>query len=681
MVFRYINRDLSWLSFNGRVLEEAAREHVPLLERIKFLSIFSSNLDEFYRVRMPALLLLHQARPSAIEHYHQLLEEARKTISEQQVLFGRIFTRRLVPALLDNGICLVYNSPIPAFLEPGLETYFRSEVMAFLQLVSLSGKGNDFFPQSNALYKVVITGDTASSARFFLLSIPSASIPRFFSVKANNLVYILFLDDIIKHFLHLLFPGNIIRGAFNIKITRDAELDLADEFEGDLAEKIERQLHKRDAGPATRFLYEPGMTPVQLKQLLHLLDLPLSSAIEGGHYHNLKDLGSMPVTREALCYPPQPPAQSLFAEHGSIFDAILQKDCLLHTPYQSYQTVLRFFNEAAVDPAVEEIFVTLYRVAGDSRIANALITAANNGKKVTVFIELKARFDEQNNIRWSKQMKAAGVKLINSIPGLKVHAKVALVKKRHGARMQYFGLLATGNLNELTAKFYTDHILLTAHPGIVRELEMLFIFLQFRRKPHSRTEIQFQHLLVAQFNLQDVFLQLIDQEMINYRHGKPAGIIIKLNNLEDQVLINKLYEASAAGVRVQILVRSICCLEPGVHGMSEHITAARIVDRYLEHGRVFIFANAGDEKIWLGSADWMNRNIYRRVEVCFPLYDPLLKAELRAIIDLQLKDNTQASGVTGDTLIEILPGHHAPVRSQSAIYSFLQQKQPYEPAT
>lgn len=681
MVFRYINRDLSWLSFNGRVLEEAAREHVPLLERIKFLSIFSSNLDEFYRVRMPALLLLHGARPSAIEHYQQLLEDVRKIISDQQVLFGRIFTLRLVPALLDNGVSLVYNTAIPAFLVPHLENYFRSEVMAFLQVVPLGGKGDTFFPQSNALYKAVITGDTADAAAFSLVTIPSASISRFFSVKANGLVYILFLDDIIKHFLHLLFPGNTVRGAYNIKITRDAELDLADEFEGDLAEKIEKQLHKRDAGPATRFLYEPGITTAQLAQLLALLNLPLAGAVEGGHYHNLKDLGNIPIAREALCYPPQPPGQPGFAAHGAIFDAILQKDCLLHTPYQSYQTVLRFFNEAAVDPAVEEILVTLYRVAGDSRIVNALITAASNGKKVTVFIELKARFDELNNIRWSKQMKAAGVKLINSIPGLKVHAKVALVKKRQETRMQYFGLLATGNLNELTAKFYTDHILLTAHHGIVRELELLFIFLQFRRKPHSSAEIHFQHLLVAQFNLQDAFLRLIDREITNCRQGKPAGIIIKLNNLEDRVLINKLYEASAAGVKIQILVRSICCLEPGVHGMSEHITAARIVDRYLEHGRVFIFTNAGDEKIWLGSADWMNRNIYRRVEVCFPLYDPLLKAEIRTIIGLQLEDNTQASGITGDAVKINMPGEKAPVRSQSAIYSFLQQKYTHATAT
>jgi polyphosphate kinase len=333
--------------------------------------------------------------------------------------------------------------------------------------------------------------------------------------------------------------------------------------------------------------------------------------------------------------------------------------------------VLRFCNEAAVNPAVTEIYVTLYRIASDSRIGNALVSAARNGKKVSVLVELKARFDEANNIRWAKKMKAAGVKIIYSAPSLKVHAKIALVKRKKEKRISYVGLLATGNMNESTARFYTDHILFTAHHEILREMELLFIFLGHRKKAGNPGLIEFNQILVAQFNLQQRFLQMIDREINNARQGKEAAITIKMNNLEEKVLINKLYEASQAGVIIRLIVRSICCLKPGVPGLSENITVTRIVDRYLEHGRLFVFHNNGAPELYMGSADWMNRNIYRRIEVCFPVYDEAIKKQVLDILQLQLQDNGQAVAIDQQLNNVPLSKEGTVLCSQQAIYHLL----------
>jgi polyphosphate kinase len=479
----------------------------------------------------------------------------------------------------------------------------------------------------------------------------------------------------IKHNLDNLFKIEKITGCYSFKITRDAELDLKDEYPGELSDQIEKQLQKRDSGIATRFLHQPGI-PLRILQLVsESWDIPTASHVQGGNYHNLKDLFSFPVNIPALRYEKWPaiiynPADA----RESIFDRIEIKDQLISTPYQSYGTILRFFNEAALDESVEEIYVTLYRVASDSRIVNALINAAVTGKKVTVLVELKARFDEANNLKWAKKMKAAEVNIIYSVTALKVHAKVALVKRRINDRVKYYGLLATGNFNESTAAFYTDHILMTANGAILREVELLFIFLAKREKPESPDQIKFEHLLVAQFNLQERFLAIIDREIANAAKGLPAAITIKLNNLEEKTLISKLYEASNAGVKISMIVRSICCLIPGVKGMSENITIKRIVDRYLEHGRAFIFHNNGQPEVYMGSADWMNRNIYRRIEVCFPVYDEQVKTEITSIINLQLQDNVQA--VMLNNKIENVPiAMKEPVaHSQKQVYELIKQK-------
>lgn len=633
-----INRDISWLSFNGRVLAEASRPEVPLLERLKFLSIYSSNLDEFYRVRIPALIAL--SRIDKQEEREETLAEVNRIIGAQQQEFGRLLREELLPGLEQQHIRFVYRQPVPELLKAATKAYFLSRIAAFLQPVRLSAAGS-FFPENNKIYLAIGTGQQETE-ELVIVNIPSAECGRFYTETLDGIQYVLTIDDIIRDNLAYIVPGASVKSCYSFKITRDAELDLEDEFKGDIAEKIEHQITVRDKGLATRLLYDAAMPAPELQRLVLAFQLGNATRVEGGAYHNLRDLADFPVKRDALSYDRWPSVAYRLPQE-SIFSSIAQQDMLLHVPYHSYNTVLQFFNEAALDPAVTDISITLYRIAGDSLIANALISAARSGKNVTVFVELKARFDEANNIRWSKQMKAAGVKIIYSIPGLKVHAKVALVKRRIEGRSHYYGLLATGNFNESTARFYTDHILMTAHKGLLRELELLFLFLAKRRKPETADLIGFQHLLVAQFNLQNEFLRLIGEEMELAKQGKPAGITIKLNNLEEEVLINKLYEAAQAGVRIKLLVRGICRLKPGVPGLSEGITIKRIVDRYLEHGRIFIFENGGEPKVFLGSADWMNRNIYRRIEVCFPVYDGRLKAQLQAMMQVQLEDTGSAT--------------------------------------
>jgi polyphosphate kinase len=630
-------------------MEEAARAQTPLLEKINFLSIYSSNLDEFYRVRVPALAALKSAT----------LEKVTEEIDRQLTRYGHLLVNEILPALSAQGIEFVYQAagqtngphalPVPPEVKNAATDYFFTELLAFLQPVQLSFR-DSYFPANDRLYFAVVTDEP--DRNICVLNIPSDSVPRFFTTEYGERRYIVFIDDIIRDNLGYIFPGKNLRGAWSLKITRDAELDLEDEYKGDIAEKIEKKLAKRDAGLATRFLHQPGMPPETLRSLIDVLGLHHASIVAGGRYHNLRDLSNFPVKNAELSYPIW--RSNSNGNASSLFERIARQDILLHAPYQRYDPVLQFFNEAAIDPDIEEIYVTMYRIARDSRIAHALISGARNGKKVTVFVELKARFDEANNLQWARQMKQAGVKIVYSIPALKVHAKIALVKKNVKQRMIYYGLLATGNLNEKTARFYTDHILLTGNHDLLRELELLFIFLSRRKNPRNSEKIAFQHLLVAQFNLKDRFIGLIDREIENIRQGKPAAITIKLNNLEETVMIEKLYEASNAGVPVTLIVRSICCCIPGVPGMSGNIVVKRIVDRYLEHGRVFIFHNNGEPEVFLGSADWMNRNIYRRIEVCFPLYDERLRAEMQEIIGIQLKEPE--------------------VRSQEAIYQLLRSR-------
>ncbi|NIG51865.1 polyphosphate kinase 1 [Chitinophaga sp. Cy-1792] len=641
------NRDLSWLSFNFRVLTMAQDQQVPLYERIKFLSIFSSNLDEFFRVRMPAIMAVNkllEKEPDAggDETVSQdTLRQVLTEINRQQETYGQILTREILPALKDRGIHLCYNEPFTDLQLKLTKEYLLTSILTYLQPVFLADSEKDYFPENNALYFAVSLSSRQKpdQIKYALLNIPAA-LPRFFQLpKEDGLAQITMLDDIIRYHLDYIFPGYQINGCYSFKLTRNAEMDM-DEFKGDILEEVETLIRKRELGVPTRFLFDAAM-PMPLQQYLSgYLKIKPEEMVAGGRYHNLKDLNDfpLPLPLTDVFYPKNTPAKiAMAAETDHILDLIQRQDLIVHVPYQRYDYVLRFFNEAAIDRDVTEIYVTLYRIASGSQIAQALITAAKNGKQVTVFVELKARFDEANNIRWAKRMKDAGVKIVYSIPGMKVHAKTALVKRKRGYYHDYSGLIATGNFNESTARFYADHILFTSHPGITREMELLFLYLQSREQPADYQYLEFKHLLVAQFNMTDRFKWLIDREIANVRAGKPARITIKLNNLQEKAMIAKLYEAAEAGIKIDLIVRSICCLVP-----DPNIKVVRIVDRFLEHARVFIFHNDGQEEIYMGSADWMNRNLHRRIEVCVPVYDPAIRRQLKDIVDLQLQDPAHA---------------------------------------
>ena len=680
--YTFINRDLSWLSFNHRVLLEAADVSVPLYSRIQFLSIFSSNLDEFFRVRMPSIYAftsINAKKTSLREEYPENLSQTVIDYVQTHLEdFGRIFTRQILPSLEENNIHLYYGDNIREEHKETVMDFFLSRVLSFLQPVILKteNQGNIFL-ENNYLYFIVDIEDTdlPDIHEYALLNIPSDQLPRFSELpKIEDKHYLLFLDDVIRENLAEVFPGYKIHGAYAVKLTRDAELNIEDEFSGDIADKIEKQLGKRDIGLATRFLFD-GKMPVVIRDFLkQYFDIRDEEMVEGGRYHNLKDMGSLPnPTGKKLTYDHWPSVPHPdFSTSNSIFRTITGGERLLHLPYHSYNYILRFFNEAAIDPQVKEIYVTLYRVAANSHIVNALISAAKNGKKVTVFVELKARFDEANNLKWSKKMKAAGVRIINSIPGLKVHAKIALVNRFEDGNMNRYSLLATGNFNETTGRFYTDHVFFTSKKEFSDDLQQLFIYLQSRLQPEEFGKINFKHLLVTQFNMIKRFRKMIDREIENAKAGLPAHIIIKVNNLQERNMVEELYEASRAGVKIDLIVRSICCVAPGIEGQSENITIRRIVDRYLEHARVFMFYNNGDPEFYMGSADWMSRNLYSRIEVIFPIYDEKLKKQINDILQLQLNDTKKAVLFRADLSNErILTIGDRSIPAQEAIYNYV----------
>ncbi|WP_448697520.1 polyphosphate kinase 1 [Mucilaginibacter sp. AW1-3] len=645
----FFDRDLSWLKFNELILDQADNPAVPVLEQIKFLSIFSSNLDEFYRVRMPVLYAVDKIIKKGKKQINirSSATQAISLIEQQQQKFGKILKEKIIPQLQKNNIAFWYDTPIDNEVLKLSSNWFYSQVMAFLRPVYIAE--NDFYPKNNRLYLLVVLKNADGNEEQVVLNIPSDKLPRFFTIHHHKKLQLIFIDDIIRFHLPALFKNCVIKNCYSFKITRDAEIDLKDEYDGDMADQIEKQIEKREFGLATRFLYSPGMPLRALETLIDKFNLHNANHMPGGAYHNLKDLFNFPAKNAELAFEEWAPVSNNTLHHNtSVFDKLTESDIIVHTPYDSYDTILRFFNEAAVDVNVEEIYVSLYRVASDSRIVNALISAAKNGKKVNVLVELKARFDEANNLKWAKKLKSAGAQIIYSVTALKVHAKVALVKRRQGKRLKYFGLLGTGNFNEGTAKVYTDHILMTANGDLLREVELLFIFLAKRVKPEKHGSIDFKYLLVSKFNLQERFIELIDREIEFAEQGLPANITIKLNNIEEQVLISKLYEASNAGVKINIIARSICCLIPGVDNMSQNITVTRIVDRYLEHGRIFIFNNNNNPEVYAGSADWMNRNIYHRIEVCYPVYNQQIKQQLIDIVNIQLKDTMQAVTINSD---------------------------------
>ena len=679
----YINRDLSWLTFNLRVLQEAADETVPLYERLKFLAIFSSNLDEFFRVRYPSVMALEklkkktqkQANPAADE---DIVEKVQTEINTQLNYFGKILNEKIIPALKDNGVIFYYNTPILEAHEAEIREIFLSEVLSFIQPIILDGANDkNFIPENNKLYLLVILKDAAKETlTHAIVNIPSEKIQRFFVLEPqNNFQYVIFIDDIVRENLSRIFPNMQIQGMYSIKLNRNAELNLDMEYSGDLLQKIEKQLHKRDFGPPSRFLYEAGMPKNVQLFLASSFHLQFDEMFEGAHYHNLKDLAKFPqFNKDDLQYKKQKPIiLHDIANSGDIFNVLNRHDILLHLPYQSYNPVLAFFNQAAVDPTVTDIYITLYRVAAESHIVNALISAAKNGKNVVTFIELKARFDEENNIRWSKLMKEAGVKIIYSQPDIKVHSKIALVNKKNKEEHVSYALLSTGNFNEATAQLYTDHVLMTTDKQMIKELMPLFEFLR-KNDADAKTKIKFEKLLVSQFNMFSRFEKLIEGEIKKAIAGEPALIRIKINNLEEPSLIDLLYKASQAGVTIHLIIRSVCCLNPGVKDLSENIVVRRLVDRYLEHTRIFIFGEDENAEVIMGSADWMNRNLHHRIEVCTTITTEECKKELIDYFNIQWSDNDKMVELSENLEQHKVQGNNnEKINAQESIYFYVQQ--------
>ncbi len=680
------NRELSWLSFNYRVLQEAKDPNVPLYERIKFIAIYSSNLDEFYRVRVASLRGLLSLKKKSLETLDfdpaQLLKQIQKTVHLQLDEYGDIFRNEIIPALNENNIYLVEENNVTKNQLDFINEYFDENVVQHIQPVMLVKKKIKPFLRNARLYIAVKLAtkkktpeeDTGKKTRhsYAIVEIPTNHLPRFVELPSeNNKHCYMFLDDIVRACLPEVFNGYKIVSSHSIKLTRDAELYIDDEFSGNLLNKIEKGLKKRNTGPPARFLYDCDISKSFLKFLKESLKLSRESLMPGGKYHNLNDLFSFPNPgrKDLENKPLIQLRRKEIDNYSDIYEAIIQKDFAFYFPYHTFDHVLEFFNKAADDPSVKSIKLTQYRVASRSEIINAIIRAAKKGKDVMVFVEVKARFDEEANIRCAEKMEKAGIRVYYSFPGLKVHSKIAIIKREENGVEKNYCYLGTGNFNEKTAKIYSDIGLFTSDIDIAEEIEKVFIFLEGKK-----LEYKFKHLLVAQFNMRKIFNKLIDNEINLARQGKKAKIILKMNSIEDKKIIIKLYEASKEGVKIYIIVRGICCLVPGIKGLSENIYVISILDRYLEHARVFIFNNNGDEKIYLSSADWMKRNLSRRIEVGFPIYDEEIKNEIKHIIQVQLNDNTKARKIDKGYKNKYQKNKLEPIRSQLAIYDYLRDK-------
>lgn len=644
------NRELSWLSFNHRVLQEADDDSNPLYERIKFLAIYSNNLDEFFRVRVASLRALLSLKDKSLNKLtfvpQKLIKQIHLTVQKQQDFFGNIFRNKILPGLQANKIHLISDTDIDPSQGKFIRTYFEENIIEHIQpLILIKNKISPFLKNNRLYLAIRMTNKTKKKEppkriryQYALLEIPSNHLPRFVLLpERNGEHFIIFLDDIIRYCLPIIFKAYNIVDSYAIKLTRDAELYVEDEFTGDLLTKIEKGLKRRSTGVPARFLYDLSMPKPFIQFLREAFQLRLEDMYEGSRYHNFNDFFDFPnPVGKHLEYEPMPVLNHKGIDsHQNMYAAMESSDYFLHFPYQKFDYLLNFIKTASKDPDVKSIKVTQYRVASNSQIVQSLIKAANNGKDVTVFVEIKARFDEESNISWAAEMQKAGIHVLYSFPGIKVHAKIALIQKEVNGSIKNYCYLGTGNFNEKTAKIYSDFGLFTTDSRITEEVEKVFFYLEGRI-----VDDKFKHLLVAQFNMRNKFDSLINSEIKFAKKGIPAKIILKLNSLEDRRMIGKLYEASNAGVEIIILVRGICCLIPGEKNQSENIKAYSIVDRFLEHSRIYYFHNGGNELIYLSSADWMKRNLSRRVEVAFPIYDTKIKNMLLDIIDIHISDNT-----------------------------------------
>lgn len=676
-----INREISWLHFNERVLQEAMDPSTPMIERLKFLGIFSSNRDEFFRVRVATIKRMNQVKQSDGEEFDYeprvLLKQILDIVEEQEIKFTNTFLE-LREELKKEDIIFVDENNLTEDQGEYIHRFFNSKVRPQLFPIMLKNINSPDTLKDNSIFLVVHLIDTTGQQDndCSIIMIPTDSVPRFIQLPAKeNTKYIIFLDDVIRYSLGEIFRpfGFDVFNAYTIKFTRDAELDIDEDISKSFMELLSESIKKRKKGDPVRFVYDRNIPEVLLQQLIRRLDISEIDTLRGGgKYHNFKDFSSFPkLGGNHLIYPKRPPLPHRdLPPYESILNVIRQKDIILHYPYQSFQYIVDLLREAAIDPQVRAIKMTFYRAARDSNVINALVNAARNGKAVTVFLEIQARFDEEANIYWAERLKEEGVKVIKTLPGFKVHAKLMSIRRKENGQNIYYTNISTGNFNESTAKVYTDESLLTANQEIGNEVNMLFHLFDSPYNPPK-----FKHLLVGPYYLRKSILRMITTEIRNQKAGKEAWIILKLNSLVDTIAINKLYQASKAGVKIRIVCRGICRLIPQVKGLSENITVTSIIDKYLEHSRVYVFANGGNPKYFIGSADWMVRNFDHRFEVLCPIYDEDIKSELKSILDIQMADNVKSRVINSGPINHYVKSDpENPIRSQFKIYDYLKEK-------
>jgi polyphosphate kinase len=686
--YAYINREISWLQFNERVLQESADKRVPIIDRIRFLGIFSNNLDEFFRVRYATVKRTVDSDLTGKETLGgmlatDLLALITKISIEAQSKSLKIL-KDITEELKSHSIYLINETELSTDQSAFVTNYFLSKVNPELTTIDLNTVEDFPMLKESAAYLAVRLVKNLSKVKrssktqevhYALIEIPS-SLNRFVVLpEEDQKNYVMMLDDVIRHCLNrifFMFDYDAIE-AHMIKITRDAELDIDDDLDKSFLEKISTSVSNRKISDPVRFVYDKRIKLDTLNFLTEKIGIEdTDSVIPGGRYHNRKDYMNFPnFGRAAIQYSKiEPLAVPNFEMEVSVFDQIRKRDYMLYTPYQNYAYVIRFLKEAALDPKVKEIKITIYRLAGNSQVAAALINAAKNGKVVTVQIELQARFDEESNISYANRFKEAGIRLVFGIRGLKVHSKICVVtRETENKALEYFGFISTGNFNESTARIYTDHTLFTAHKGILLETLKVFDFLETTYRVRK-----YKHLIVSPHYTESTFTRLIQQEIVNAKAGKEAYIRIKMNSFTSYKMIDKLYKASQEGVKIDLIIRGINCLIPGVKGMSENIRAISIVDKFLEHTRMFIFANGGDPKVYISSADWMTRNIENRVEVGVPIYQENLKTELMEVFDIYWNDNQKARVFSAKQDNAYRKNKKEPLRAQFALYDYYKSK-------
>lgn len=682
-------REISWLSFNERVLQEAEDPSVPLIERLKFLGIFSSNLDEFYRVRVAVLKrmskLSNRYTKMVGKKPEVVLDEIQQIMFRQNKKFNAIYAD-ILQGLSRHHIHIINETQLNQDQVRFVQQYFRSEVHPTLVPIMIDDIKEFPYLKDRSIYLAVILSSHRKHQknRYALIEVPS-QLPRFIVLPdSSQRTSIILLDDIIRYCLHDIFFifGFNHYSAFTVKMTRDAELDLDNDAVASYVEKLEKSLKQRQKGNPVRFIYDETMPEELLNYFVKRLHLnKKDTVVSGGRYHNFKDFIRFPkVGPSDLRYHYPPVLKHRDLPHGvSVIDTIRHKDIVLHFPYQSFDHVIDLLREAAIDPNVTSIKMTLYRVASKSNVVNALINAVKNGKRVVVVMELQARFDEEANIYWSNRLVEEGAKVIHGFRSTdsdprdnsyKVHSKLLLITRQEGRHVKRFAAISTGNYNEDTARIYTDKCLLTSHKGITEEVGQLFEAFEDHIKLFK---IRYKHLAVSPYNMRSTFVKLIKNEIRNHQEGKPAYIILKVNNLVDKDVVILLNDAVKAGVKVNLIIRGTCSLVPAEKTSTSDFEAISIVDKFLEHSRVYFFCNNNDPVCYISSADLMTRNLDQRIEVAVPIYDKALQQELRTIIDLQLDDTVKARllDIHQSNIYKVTPAGEKPIRSQESIYEYL----------